>query len=53
MKVHEGSIFGFFHQEEPERKTGSPTNSLLSISHEIFDFKEHGYTAEINVNYFK
>lgn len=28
---HDGSIFGLFHQEEPERKTGSPTSALWSV----------------------
>lgn len=41
---HDSSIFGLLHEEEPERKTRSPINFFLSVSHEIFDFKKCGYT---------
>lgn len=34
----------FIQEEEPERKPGSPIKSLLSVLHEIFDFKKCGYT---------
>lgn len=45
MKSHrDGSVFGLFHQGEPERENRSPTNSLLSVSHEIFDCKQCGHT---------